>query len=319
MKVSIALTTYNGAKHLREQLDSYAAQSRPPHELVVCDDGSRDDTVEILQSFKETAPFEVLILQNPVNLGFTKNFEKALSLTTGDLVFMSDQDDVWFPEKIAVVEAAVLACPGTLIAVHDGLLVDSTLKSRGATKLGQILRGYGSSEHLVAGTLSAVRRELLDLALPFPTGIVGHDVWLHRLGSSLGARLVVDRPLEVIRRHSSNTSEWVASSVEPINRLDVLLSQARTSIADSYADRILINEALQSRLRLARESGFGVPLAAIEAGLSQLEVERRVLVYRDALPNSSWLKRKRMAMKLLLAGEYRYFSGAGSFLRDIIR
>ncbi|HIE59179.1 MAG TPA: glycosyltransferase, partial [Hydrogenothermaceae bacterium] len=94
MRISIALATYNGDTYLQDQLNSYIAQERLPDEMVVCDDVSKDETVAILEAFQKVAPFEVQIIKNETNLGYTKNFEKALSLCSGDIVFFSDQDDV---------------------------------------------------------------------------------------------------------------------------------------------------------------------------------------------------------------------------------
>ncbi|MFT6754528.1 MAG: glycosyltransferase involved in cell wall biosynthesis, partial [Candidatus Azotimanducaceae bacterium] len=124
MKISIALTTYNGAAYLQAQLNSYLVQERLPDELVVCDDVSTDETVTILEAFKKTAPFQVRVIINELNLGFTKNFEKALLNCSGDLVFLSDQDDVWYPEKILVVVKAFLLNPDKYLLIHDGDLVD---------------------------------------------------------------------------------------------------------------------------------------------------------------------------------------------------
>lgn len=99
-QVSISLCTYNGAKYLSQQLDSYLAQTRPPDEIVVCDDRSRDETASIIRDFESQAPFPVRFYQNEKNLGVVKNFEKAISLCEGEVIFLSDQDDVWAPEKI---------------------------------------------------------------------------------------------------------------------------------------------------------------------------------------------------------------------------
>ncbi|MFT5276204.1 MAG: glycosyltransferase involved in cell wall biosynthesis, partial [Saprospiraceae bacterium] len=151
MKISIALTTYNGAAYLQAQLNSYLVQERLPDELVVCDDVSTDETVTILEAFKKTAPFQVRVIINELNLGFTKNFEKALLNCSGDLVFLSDQDDVWYPEKILVVVKAFLQNPDKYLLIHDGDLVDENLVSHGATKRGQVVKGYGSDKHLITG------------------------------------------------------------------------------------------------------------------------------------------------------------------------
>ena len=95
MNLSIALATYNGAVYLKEQLESIAAQTRTPDELVISDDQSTDDTLRVIEEFAATAGFPVRLSVNEANLGIAKNFEKAISLCRGDLIFLSDQDDVW--------------------------------------------------------------------------------------------------------------------------------------------------------------------------------------------------------------------------------
>ena len=99
LTISIAMTTYNGEKYLQEQLDSFLGQNRLPDELVVCDDGSQDRTMAILESFSSRAPFPVRIYRNSAKLGYSKNFEKAGSLCTGDIIAFSDEDDVWDAQK----------------------------------------------------------------------------------------------------------------------------------------------------------------------------------------------------------------------------
>lgn len=99
------MCTYNGAKHIREQLDSIAGQTMPPDELIVCDDRSTDNTVDIVREFAATAPFPVHLHINEENLGsqtkgITRNFEKAIALCTGDLIMPCDQDDKWLPERV---------------------------------------------------------------------------------------------------------------------------------------------------------------------------------------------------------------------------
>lgn len=242
MIISIAMATYNGAKYLREQLDSFVAQTRLPDELVVCDDGSEDKTISIIEEFSQRAPFVVRLIKNPKNLGFIKNFEKALSLCTGDLIFFSDQDDVWFPEKVQYIEKVFQEKDGRLLVIHDGQLVDERLQWHGATNLGQVQAGWSDDQHFITGALSAMHKDLMPYVLPFPDVItVGHDVWIHLVAKFLGTRLVIDKPLQLIRRHTSNTSDWVASSITKINKLTVFQSYFNTVAAGSYQDRIYFN------------------------------------------------------------------------------
>lgn len=101
LHISVAMCTYNGSQFLPEQLASIARQTRMPDELVVCDDGSVDCTIEILRAFANSVSFPVRIFCNDTNLGSTKNFEKAIGLCVGDLIALCDQDDIWMPEKLA--------------------------------------------------------------------------------------------------------------------------------------------------------------------------------------------------------------------------
>ena len=144
------MTTCNGALYLRDQLDSFKNQVRLPDELIVCDDGSTDETLTILKEFKHTAPFDMTVIQNENNIGYTKNFEQAMLNCSGDLIFFSDQDDVWFSSKIVVVAKTFQDNPDILLVIHDGDLVDKNLISSGVTKLEQVIAGYGYKNYHVS-------------------------------------------------------------------------------------------------------------------------------------------------------------------------
>ena len=320
MKISIALTTCNGTEYLQSQLDSYVAQERQPDEIVVCDDASTDDTVTILEAFKGSAPFQVRIIKNQSNLGYTKNFGKVLSNCAGDLIFLSDQDDVWFPEKIRVVEEAFQDNPNKYLIIHNGVLVDRNLTSHGATKLQQVISGYGSDDSFVTGSLTAIRGEFVQYALPIPNGIVGHDGWLHNIAKLLDKRLVLNHNLQLIRRHSQNTSAWVASSVRPINRFTVAKSQLTSKPSNSYEDRFLYNTSLSERLH-AMESidHSGIAANTISAGIEHLRDERKAIFNREELIQLGFIRKKINAIKMLHRGDYAHFNGLKSFMRDILR
>ena len=105
-KISIAMATYNGARFLRQQLDSFARQTLLPSELVVCDDGSTDSTMTIVDAFSRSAPFPIVIVNNTVRLGYTANFLQAAQMCQGELIAFSDQDDEWLPQKLASIVRA---------------------------------------------------------------------------------------------------------------------------------------------------------------------------------------------------------------------
>jgi glycosyltransferase involved in cell wall biosynthesis len=319
MRISIAMATYNGENFLQRQLDSFLSQTRQPDELVVCDDGSSDDTLGILEHFRQVAPFAVRIYRNQVNLGFTKNFEQALTKCSGDLIFFSDQDDIWFPDKVAFVVKIFLANPDKLLVIHDGRQVDGHLVAHGVTKFSQVTAAYGSPNSVVMGALTAVKKELLSCSLPVPDGMVGHDVWLHNIAALLDSRLVIDKELQLIVRHGANTSGWIGSSVRKINKLDLWKFELKTTPATSYGDRILMNEASQIRLNKILDGDNSYSRKIVEKSLSHLRNEREVLRYRDRLVKSNWFKQKAMCLCMWFRGDYQYFNGVRSFMRDLVR
>ncbi len=314
------MATFNGAAHIAAQLESFALQTRRPDELIVCDDGSTDGTLEIVDGFARQVPFDVVVERNSTRLGFTGNFSKAMELATGDVIFLSDQDDAWDPAKIETVLHAFANNPEQWLVVHDGRLVDPAIEWSGVTMLGQIMAGYGTSRSLITGALTVFRRELQKCALPVPDGMVGHDQWLHLVADLLGKRLVIPDVLQTIRRHGGNASTWVASSPNKISKWDVLKSQRRTAIAVDYSDRLLINVSVSQILRrLAEKSGPEIDLVTVGASLDFLADELSALVRRQRLVGRGWFLRKLLAVGLFSSGGYRHFNGVRSCVRDFCR
>lgn len=130
MKISVALATYNGSRYLREQLDSLAQQTLLPSELVVSDDGSTDDTLQILREFAQSAPFPVRILEKQGNLGFADNFLFCASQCQEDLIAFCDQDDVWMPEKLKTAYERMMV-DDSILSIHTLEIVDCNLNKNG--------------------------------------------------------------------------------------------------------------------------------------------------------------------------------------------
>lgn len=126
--ISVALCTYNGEQYIREQLESILTQTVKVNEIVVCDDGSTDNTLQIIKRLAGTTDTAIHIHRNETNLGPAKNFQKAINLCTGDIIFLSDQDDVWMPEKVATITHYFKQNPHISVVFTDGnLMADNTL------------------------------------------------------------------------------------------------------------------------------------------------------------------------------------------------
>lgn len=248
MKISIAVATYNGGEFLLEQLNSFAKQTVLPHEVIVNDDCSSDDTRSIVRTFSESVPFSVKLFSNERNKGYCQNFSEALSKTTGDIIFLSDQDDVWFSNKIEYMLSVICDNPDNLVYMNDATLTDGSLNSTGLTKLGQIKSAGLRNEHFVMGCCCAVRRQLLELALPIPTLVKGHDNWIVRFAELMNVKYVDDTPLQYYRRHETNESQFVANKTKKVNWLDSLTS-SRNKTDSEYSNYIKELEEVTFRLK----------------------------------------------------------------------
>jgi glycosyltransferase involved in cell wall biosynthesis len=122
--VSIAMCTFNGEAFLIQQLNSLAAQTHQPDEIIICDDASNDKSVAIAQAFAKDSGLNVRIHRNDKNLGYVKNFEQAIGRCTQDLIFLCDQDDLWHPEKIKQMVDVFDAEPEVGLVLHDFCWID---------------------------------------------------------------------------------------------------------------------------------------------------------------------------------------------------
>lgn len=124
--LSVALCTYNGARYIREQIESILNQTMPVDEIVVCDDGSSDDTISIIQQTQlSSTKTTVRLYQNESSLGVANNFQKAVNLCNGDIIFLSDQDDVWNPEKTMTIVDWFTKNPTKTVVITDASLINS--------------------------------------------------------------------------------------------------------------------------------------------------------------------------------------------------
>ncbi|CAN5297745.1 hypothetical protein BH24GEM2_BH24GEM2_11160 [soil metagenome] len=210
------MCTYNGAAYLREQLDSIVVQTRRPDRLVIVDDHSSDESVEIARAFADVANFPVEVSVNQHNLGYAKNFERAIELSQGDLIALSDQDDVWRPLKLEKIAATFDSSPSTGLVFSDAELVRGDLSPLdyrvwpavrfSQASQAQVCRGE-AFEVLLRGNIvtcatMAFRSTFKDLVLPIEGGL--HDAWIALLISAVADVTMLPEPLIDYRQHPSN-------------------------------------------------------------------------------------------------------------------
>jgi glycosyltransferase involved in cell wall biosynthesis len=203
------MTTCNGAKFVGEQLMSLEKQTRAPHELVICDDESSDETMDILEAFRLKAPFPVHVYRNSPRLGYKDNFAKAASMCAGDFIAFCDQDDIWMENKIERLED-IFFKSDCLVVAHD-LSIFSETKSQDFPSFFAMLRNAGSTHALsMKGCSLAIRRRLIEIVGWPPLGSgIAHDTWVCLLSTAVDRRIYIEEPLIRYRLHQSNVSGWL--------------------------------------------------------------------------------------------------------------
>lgn len=178
------MTSYNGEKYIAEQLDSILTQTYDNFELIICDDCSKDSTVKIIKDYcgKDS---RIKLYVNEKNLGFKKNFEKAISLCKGEYIALSDQDDIWLPEHL---EKLLGLIQGHLIACGNAELIDENNNSKGINlNETEGFYRFEDSDNLLyklfctrnpfQGASMLMHRSFFEKALPIPENIPFHDTW----------------------------------------------------------------------------------------------------------------------------------------------
>jgi glycosyltransferase involved in cell wall biosynthesis len=249
--ISVAITTFNGEKYLRQQLDSIYHQTYPNIEVVVCDDASSDSTISILEEYRNRSGLNYCV--NSHNIGLVKNFEKAISLCRGDFIALCDQDDIWKPEKLetlfqAIGEFTLIYSPTTEIIDSQGLPIEdvgdfalavwgryksSTISSFGTGCPTKNLIVY----NWVVSHQVMFRRELIEVGLPIPSSQVFHDAWLALHASKLNGIKFLDVSLIQYRLHRDSFTfiPDKSSSTNGINMLQFLRARRDRKKLDSVS------------------------------------------------------------------------------------
>jgi glycosyltransferase involved in cell wall biosynthesis len=317
---SVALCTWNGEKFLRAQLDSITAQTSAVSEIVVCDDCSTDATGRIVRDFAAASSIPVRFEINPTRLGVTRNFEKAVSLCTGQIIFLCDQDDLWRQDKVA----SLLACfanPAVGLAFSNAEVVREDLSSAGYNLWQSIWFDAAEQQRvrsgdalpvllrhsIAAGSTLAFRASHLPLILPIPDFPHCHDIWITLLIACVAGICPLDKNLVGHRLHSAN-----AVGMQNHNFLSQIKMARRQVSSGAFQYAADLHQAALDRLRqfAAEDPGFDRKFAVLTEKVSHSRI-------RQNMPKS-WLRRLRPIARELGAGNYRKYSyGYKSVLQDL--
>ncbi|TQO20752.1 glycosyltransferase involved in cell wall biosynthesis [Rhodoglobus vestalii] len=318
--ISVALCTHNGATFIDEQLVSILEQVPAPQQLVVSDDASSDDTIARVREVVARYPaVELTILENIPPLGVTKNFEQAIRACTGDLIALSDQDDVWHAGRLALFASEFAARPEVSLIHSDARLVDAHGRPLGhtlaealgvsAAEVASIHAGDAFSvllrRNLVTGACTVFRRSLVEYAAPFPAGWV-HDEWLGLIAAAVASTDFIDHPTIDYRQHGAN--QIGATKLSVAGKFRRMVEPRRARNARLEANMSVLLDRLQ---RL----GSRVSDEKVQRALAKLDHE----LMRSSLPEGR-LRRIPAVSRACLAGNYRRYSrGPLDAVRDVVQ
>lgn len=212
-KVSVAMATYNGEKFIKEQLESILCNLRKNDEIVISDDGSKDSTREIAESLNDS---RIRIIDGPCK-GVIKNFENAIVHCEGDIIFLSDQDDIWDKNKLVSVLKCFERHPECTCVVHDARVVDD--------KMNVIIDSFFHYRHSRAGLLNnlyrnsymgccmSFKRCIVGKFLPIPEKVSMHDQWIGMVSDKVGKSVFLDKVLLYYRRHANTVTDFGHTTV----------------------------------------------------------------------------------------------------------
>jgi glycosyltransferase involved in cell wall biosynthesis len=324
VKISIAMCTYNGAEFLPAQWESILGQSRRPDEIVVCDDGSTDETRSLLEKFAKVSPIPVTLRFNEKNLGSVKNFDQAIRLCSGEIIALSDQDDLWRSDKLQSIEEVFKKREAAGLVFSDAEIVAENLEPLGRrmwTEVGfepykQKLIARGRALEVLitgwtaTGATMAFRSEFVDLSLPIPDDLAMiHDGWIALTVATVAEVVALDEPLIKYRQHQKQQIGAPSRSAQAEQPRGV---QAAFRRRNSSADLHKILETLEKRL-LDHSHAYDTRKAL--AFVSDYAFHLNV---RANLPQRRLNRLPRILRELLTRRYHEYANGFKSAAKDLV-
>ena len=305
-------------------MESFAAQSLLPTELIVCDDASTDDTVGVIRAFANRAPFEFRLEVNEVNLGYSKNFAKAIGMTSGELILCSDQDDVWHPNKLRMFADKFRSDPQLGLVFCDANLVDQDLKPTGST-LWQAKQFLARARRKVVGTTGAavILRDPTWFAAGATMGFVSkykslflplaegwtHDAWIATVVAAVAPVGLIVEPLNDYRQHASQVFGGTSGGMG----YTMSLAKSRAASEDHFLATVERYRQLAERLR-------GAGMATLDPNMFRL-IEQKIFhwEYRWKMRKVSKLARFSLIGQEFALGRYQAYSqGWKSMAVDVL-
>jgi glycosyltransferase involved in cell wall biosynthesis len=314
MKISIVLATCNGERYLPEQLNSLSSQTRLPDELIIGDDASEDGTVGIVHGFAKSAPFPTKIIRNGKRLGYKQNFSQLAMQASGDILAFCDQDDVWEPEKLAVLDQYFSRNTGVTCVIHDAAVVDGSGRILAPSYLGQLRESGYSDNVFVKGCATAISAQLARALYPLPPASAwAHDNIAHVVAMMNGSRRIIAQRLMAHRIHGKNVSGFVAPKPTIRHRLNLWIESLEASRVPRELYPILIPKNCAERdLEFLFSAASRLPNeSARDAARSRASVRAITMLssIRDRIRDVPMLDGLRLVRTTMKSGAFQELGG----------
>tara|TARA_Y100001968_G_C19398736_1_gene739827 strand:- start:882 stop:1817 length:936 start_codon:yes stop_codon:yes gene_type:complete len=308
MQYSVAIATYNGSKYIEAQLNSILKQTIKPSEIIIYDDCSIDNTVEIVKHYiSEGSP--VKLYNNQKNMGYGLTFMKAIEACSCNYIFLSDQDDYWFVNKAESMSCLISENKNNICWIHDCSICDNDLKPIIKSKIQNIKRSLHNKNSYVMGACMVLSKEIKSIVFPYPGNLkyYGHDNWIAFACKSIDKMTVSEEILLFYRRHKNSTSITDFNSIYK-GRIKLILSRIfkRNKIQKQTRRRNLI-WSIQLMKNIAQKNHkinikYNVETSKIAMRIGKVNILLRLIII----------------LKLMTRGYYSTRSNLFSIISDLL-
>lgn len=314
-RISVALCTYNGERFIAQQIESILAQSMPVDEIVLGDDASSDNTVQIVEELVGRTNIDLMVRRHNPGLGVRNNFADAISATTGDVIILCDQDDVWHRDK---VEKLVEALGDKELVHSDARLVDAEGNPKGSALLEELNVSAWEKRNLVdgdalavllkrnlvTGATAAVKGEFARSIMPVPDGWI-HDEWLAFIAAFDRQLVLLPEALTDYRQHENNQ---IGAKKEPLS-----VQIKRKISADSDDDVRRLTRALSaSHFVNTTQRGTAEQRHRLEEAVKHQQA-------RSLMPKGHFSRIPALMSEAFKGNYSKYSRGIWAFGRDLLR
>jgi len=319
MKTSVILATFNGASHIKEQLESLSRQSDLPDEVIIADDASTDETLEIVNAFNDGHALPIKILKRQGTLGYAKNFSDATMHAENEIILFCDQDDYWEPQKIEIIKKWFAANVDKSLVIHDIKICDENLNVQIDSYLGHLKKNH-LTHTFIKGCATAARKELTKRAFPIPPSSKWkHDDRIHAIAKLCGGVGYIEQTLIKHRLHPLQTSGSIINHRSFIGRFLAHLDENSLKASSAAAAAMRMIPGILTRKK-AREllgiDGMDVSATSIDTLAAWMRYRHELLINARA---QTKILRIRRFISMYLSGGYKCIGRHQQCLADLIR